>query len=150
MEQVQRSGWREDELTADAARSRFRASGITPLPLDEQIAPLLAPGEQPVAVHRGALVDRREPLADNRLAQGVPGDLYVTTSRLILAGRTTVSVDLDAVVDAVPTRGRLLLILPGGRGVRIVVAQPRLLAVEMAAARAARRAETSERQPAER
>jgi hypothetical protein len=69
---------------------------------------------------------------------GLGGDLYVTSSRLALVGRTTLTYDLDAIRDAVVSGERLLLTLRDGAGVIVYVAQPRLLRVEIGAARAKR------------
>ncbi len=129
-----------DEAEADEARARIRREGLPDLPPDERIAPLLQPGERVVAVRHAALLDRREPAPGERLTPGVAGELYVTSRRLVLVGRLTLSLGLDAVADAVVSGGRLLLVLRDGHGVTLQAAGPRLLWVEIAAARAALKA----------
>jgi hypothetical protein len=132
----------------DEARARFRRDGAPMLPPDEQIAPFLEPGEQLVALRHAALLDRREPSPGARLTPGVAGDLYVTSRRLVLVGRVRLSFELGEIEDAVVSGERLLLVLRDGRGVALQVAQPRLLWVEIAAARAlARPAQPSGRGP---
>ena len=132
-----------DEAEADEARARIRREGLPDLPPDERIAPLLQPGERVVAVRHAALLDRREPAPGERLTPGVAGELYVTSRRLVLVGRLTISVPLDAIADVVVAGGRLLLVLRDGHGVALQVAGPRLLWVEIAAVRASARAGTA-------
>ena len=124
-----------DQAAADEARRRFRREGLPTLPPDARIAPLLEPDERLVALRHGALLERREPAPGTRLTPGVAGELYVTSRRLVLLGRLTLSVELDAIEDAVLSGERLLLVLQGGHGVAVQVAQPRRLWVEIAAAR---------------
>ena len=128
-----------DEAAADEARARFRREGPPSLPPDERIAPLLEPGERLVAVRHAALLDRREPAPGERLVSGAAGELYVTSRRLVLVGRLTIEIGLETIEDAVLSGERLLLVLREGRGVTLQVGQPRLLCVEIAAARAAAR-----------
>ena len=135
-----------DEAAADAARLRLRRDGLPALQPDARIAPLLEPGERLVAVSHDALLDRREPAPGERVAPGVAGvagELYVTSRRLVLVGRLTISVPLDAIADVVVAGGRLLLVLRDGHGVALQVAGPRLLWVEIAAVRASARAGTA-------
>ena len=126
-----------DEAAADEARARFRREGPPNLPPDERIAPLLESGERLVAVRHAALLDRREPAPGERRMVGAAGDLYVTSQRIVLVGRLTLAVALEAIEDAVLSGDRLLLVLREGRGITLQVGQPRLLCVEIAAARAA-------------
>jgi hypothetical protein len=126
-----------DQAAADVARRGFSRDAVPALPPDERIAPLLAPGEGVVAVRHEALLDRREPAPGTQLAPGVAGALYVTSRRLVFVGRVTLSFALVEVEDAVVSGERLLLVLRDGHGVALGVAQPRLLWVEIAVARAA-------------
>lgn len=128
-----------DQAAADAARRRFGRERLPTIPPDERIAPLLEPGEAVVAVCHTAQLDRREPAPHTRLTPGVAGQLYVTTRRLVLVGRLTLSFTLDAIDEAVVSGERLLLVLRDGQGVAIEVPQPRLMWVEIAAARASLR-----------
>jgi len=125
-----------DQAAADEARPRFRRDGLPTLPPDERIAPLLEPGERLVALRHAALLDRREPSPGGRLTPGVAGELFVTSRRLVLLGRVTLSFELAAIEDAVLSGERLLLVLHDGHGVALQIAQPSLLWVEIAAARA--------------
>ena len=72
-------------------------------------------------------------------AAGIAGDLYVTSHRLILVGRHTVTFDLADIADVVISGERLLLVMRDGSGVTLDVDQPRLLRVQVAAAREAAR-----------
>ena len=128
-----------DEAAADEARLRFRREGLPALPPDACIAPVLDPDEQVVAVRHAALLDRRAPSPGTRLTPGLAGELYVTSRRLLLLGRVTLSFELDAIEDAVLSGERLLVVLRDGHGVALQVAGPRLLWVEIAAARASAR-----------
>jgi hypothetical protein len=124
-----------DEAAADEARARFRRDGPPPLPPDDRIAPLLDPDERLVALRHVAMLDRREPSPGTRLTLGVAGELYVTSRRLVLVGRLTLSFELDTIEDAVVSGERLMLVLHDGHGIALQIAQPRLLWVEIAAAR---------------
>lgn len=130
----------EDEAAADAARERYRNQPMTAIRPDPRVAARLAPGEVVFATRMPAILDRREPRPDTGAPTGLAGELYVTSRRLILLGRVRLSIDLDAIDEAVMSGERLLLALRDGRGVAIAAARPRLLRVEIAAARAAVRA----------
>ncbi len=125
-----------DEVAADEARARYRAQAMPPLEPDARIAPLLKPDERVVAVRRFAVFDRRQPDPGPDGPAGLGGDLYVTSRRLVLIGRLTLSIDLTEIEEAVLSGERLLLVLSDGQGVTLDIAQPRLLRVELAAARA--------------
>lgn len=125
-----------DEAAADETRRRFRAEGIAPLAPDAPIAPLLGPDEHLFGIHRGAHFDRRQPEPGVRFEPRLAGDLYVTSRRLVLIGRQTLSFELAAIEDAVVSAGRLLLVLRDGQGLMLEVERPRVLWVEIAIARA--------------
>ncbi|TAK01293.1 MAG: hypothetical protein EPO36_05980 [Chloroflexota bacterium] len=129
-----------DEAAAVEAHARFRREGAPTLPPDERISPLLEPGERVIAVRHAVLLDRREPAPGARFTPGVAGTLYVTSQRLVLVGRLTLPFAIDEIEDAIVTGERLLLVLRDGHGVALQVAQPRLLWVEIAAARGPARA----------
>ena len=128
-----------DEAAADRARARYRRQAMAALVPDVHIAPLLTSDEQVLAVRRSALLDRRQPHAGSDAPGGLAGDLYLTSRRLVLVGRLTLSFDLDEIEEALLSGERLLLVLRGGQGASLAVAQPRLLRVEIAAARASAR-----------
>jgi hypothetical protein len=131
----------EDEAAAFEARERFREREIEPLEPDGRIAELLLPGEEVLAVRLAALLDRRMPSIRGSgwpAFAGLAGDLYVTSSRLVLVGRTVLEYDLDAIREAVVSSERLLLTLTCGAGITLAIDRPRLLRVEIGAARARR------------
>lgn len=126
-----------DEAAADAARVRLRREPQSAIEPDARIAGLLREGEELLAVRRSAAFERRqaEPIEGLR---GLAGDLYLTSQRLVLLGRLIVSIELGDLVEVGLAGERLVLVLPDGRGASLDVAQPRLLRVELAAARARR------------
>ena len=125
-----------DEAAADAARARYRSEPLPALPPDGRIGPLLLPDERVVAVREHAQLERRQPAPGTRPPAGLAGALYVTSRRLILVGRVTLSYELGAIGEAILAGERLLLLLHDGQGLTLEVAQPRLLRVELTAARA--------------
>lgn len=128
-----------DEDAADEARERYRTEPMALLEADDRIAPLLAPGEDVVAVRRSAVLERREVPPGAEGSIGLAGDLYLTTRRLVLVGRRTVSFDLGEIAEAMLSGDQLLLVMPNGQGASLGVTKPRLLRVEIAAARASGR-----------
>jgi hypothetical protein len=129
-----------DELAADEARRRIREHGIVPIATDDRIRALLVPGECLVAVRRGVALERRIGARDGD--DGLCGDLYLTTGRMLLLGSWPVEFRLADISEVVVVGDGLRLIV-GKRGVGIRVCDPRVLRVEIAAARAAARATTA-------
>ena len=127
-----------DQAAADEARLRYRRRGVGRLDPDERIGSMLEPNEQLVAVRRSAVVYRPDNTESGAASQDV-ADVYVTTRRLVLAGQDVRSFGLATVDEAVVSNERLLLVLCDGVGLILEVDWPRLLRVEIAAARAARR-----------
>ncbi len=127
-----------DEAAANDARLRHRTDSWTPLPPDAAIASLLQPGEQLLAVRRSAGLD--EPATGTRSPPSVAGDLYLTTHRLLLLGRETRAFELVEMDDVFLHGDRLLVAMRDGSSFALDVEGPRLLRVEIAAARAALRA----------
>jgi len=125
-----------DEAAADRARTCYRTRGMAPLDADARIGPLLAPDEAVVAVRHSAALDRRESGLRSGAPAALAGGLYLTSRRLVLVGRLTLSFGLDEIEDAVLSGERLLLVMRDGRGASLDVAQPRLFRVEIATARA--------------
>jgi hypothetical protein len=128
-----------DEAEADAARRRLRKQGIIAIEPDNQVAGLLDGDELLVAIRHAVDLNRRQPGPLER--RGLPGDLYVTTRRLLHLGVETISYDLARIREAVIAGDGLMLMLDDGQGVAISTSHPNLLRVEIAAARAAARAE---------
>ena len=127
------------EAEADWARERYRTEAMPALEPDSRIALLLEPDERVVAMRPSAFVDRRQPAAGADAPIGMAGDLYLTSRRLIVAGRVTLSFELEAIEETILSGERLLLVMRDGGGASIDVSQPRLLRVEIAAARASAR-----------
>lgn len=128
-----------DETAADEARGRYRTQPMAVLEADDRIAPLLVLGEDVVAVRRSAVLERREVPPGAEGSMGLAGDLYLTSRRLVLIGRRSVSFDLGEIAEAMLSGDQLLLVMRNGDGASLGVAQPRLLRVEIAAARASGR-----------
>ncbi|MGZ6299308.1 MAG: hypothetical protein ACXWMN_02295 [Candidatus Limnocylindria bacterium] len=128
-----------DDASADEARQRYREVGIAPLEPDERLAALLGPDEHSLAVRRSVALDRRQPPPSPEPA-GLAGDLYLTSRRLVLLGHHNLEIDLEEIEEAALSGETLLLALRDGTGVTLQVTQPRLLRVQIAAARSAIRA----------
>ena len=128
-----------DESEADAARRRLRKQGIIAIEPDCQVAGLLDDDELLVAIRHAVDLNRRQPGPLQR--RGLPGDLYVTTRRLLHLGGENISYDLARIREAVIAGDELMLMLDDGQGVAISTSHPNLLRVEIAAARAAARVE---------
>lgn len=121
-----------DEAAADAERERL-ASGPLPSIGPEQDAPTMRDGEQLHAVRHAALLERN---SDN---PPTGGTLYLTSARLLHVGtERTNDIPLQRIHDMAVAVERLLLVgLTDGSDLAIEVDQPRLLRVQVAAARAA-------------
>jgi hypothetical protein len=124
----------QDAADATAARARYRAAGPETIPPDPAVRHVLAPGERLIARRCRAFVERRHPGVDARPT----GDLYVTSERLILVGRKALSIALAEIEDAAVIADRVVLLLTGGAVLAIEAERPRLLRVQIAAARAGR------------
>jgi hypothetical protein len=128
----------EDEAQADAARQRYQADGLPPIEADERLGPLLQPGEIPHAIHGSAMLEMGTTGANGRHPVG--GTLYLTSRRLIHAGEEVTEVPLGTIEEMALALGRLLLIrLQDGLDLALEVSHPRLLRVQIAAAKAAAR-----------
>ncbi|HYL39759.1 MAG TPA: hypothetical protein VET90_00460 [Candidatus Binatus sp.] len=129
----------EDEVAAVAARLRYRMSPQATLEPANRVRHLLGPGERVVAERHLAFFDRRRPAPGSAEAQGLPGALFITSARLIFIGRVTVAVALADIADVVMSAEQLLLTMRDGIGIALDVDRPRLLRVEISAARVAAR-----------
>jgi hypothetical protein len=123
-----------DEAAADAERARLASQ---PLPsLGDGIEPSmrLHPKELLHAIRPAAMLD------DGHTKTPAGGTLYLTSRRLVHTGSSVREVDLADIADAGVALERLLLLdLADGSDLAIEVDQPRLLRVQLAAARAAAR-----------
>jgi hypothetical protein len=136
---------RTDEEDASDARRRFRSHGIEPLAPDACIGSMLAPGEDVLAHHRSVGLDRLQRSKEIEPTVPMLGDLYVTSARLVHLGLRVLTIELDDIEDAALVGDRVLLVIRGGTGVALETDRPRLLRVQMAAARAARSGPTGRR-----
>lgn len=129
----------DDEAAATEARERYRTEAQPRLESDERLSKLLEPDEWLLAVRKTAILDRRAPREGETSRAGLGGQLAVTSRRLILAGRQVLTFDLGDIEDILLSGDRLMVTIRGGSGMVLDVEQPRLLRVEIAAARAAAR-----------
>jgi hypothetical protein len=128
----------EDEAAAEEARLRYRSQVMVELEPDPTIARLLRPGEALLAIRRAVRCERRQD--PSRLGgMGLCGDLYLTSARLELLGQLEIGIDLDGIDEVLVCSEQLLLMMRDGTGITLDAEWPRLLRVEIAAARAAAR-----------
>jgi hypothetical protein len=121
----------DDELAADAERARLVDGELPDLRSQLDGALQLAGGELVHAIRRAALLDEGE------AATPAGGSLYLTSNRLIHVGESSREIRLDAIQESAVALERLLLLdLTDGSDLAIEVDQPRLLRVQLAAARA--------------
>ena len=124
-----------DEAASEAARRWYRVHRIEAMAPDCRIEPMLAAGESVYVVRRASLLDQgRAPRS-----ACTAGDLYVTSQRLLHVGERTMGVDLDAIGEVVLTGDGLAVTTMDGGSVLLHVDEPRLLRVQIAAARTAHR-----------
>jgi hypothetical protein len=125
---------RADEAAADAERARLTGH---PLPtIDAGLEPSMRLGQDELlhAIRRAAMLD------DGHSKPPIGGTLYLTSRRLLHSGVSVREVELGDISDAGVALERLLLLdLTDGSELAIEVDQPRLLRVQLAAARAAAR-----------
>jgi hypothetical protein len=125
----------DDESLARAARERYRREGIPSITPDIGWRSALSLEEQLLAVRQTAVIER---LSD-RQTSPLSGRLAITTQRLVLLdGEPLTLAFLEDLEEVTLVRDRLLVMLRSGDGFTITAAQPMLLRVELAAARATR------------
>jgi hypothetical protein len=126
-----------DEQAADAERARLTDGELPDLrgQLDGTLP--LADGELVHAIRHSAILEEDE------AATPTGGSLYLTSRRLLHVGESTREIRLDAIAESAVSLERLLLLdLTDGSDLAIEVDQPRLLRVQLAAARANARRRT--------
>jgi hypothetical protein len=128
-------GSNADRAEADLARARYHSASMDTLEPDEAITPVLCPGERVLAVRRSVVLEFRELLAGSTVDGCRAGDLYLTSRRLLVQAHPVLSVELERIEEIVVAGNQLLLTLVDGSGVRLVVTGPRLLRVQISAAR---------------
>jgi hypothetical protein len=124
-----------DRIASDRARTRYRRASMATIEPDAAIAPLLCPDEHVHAIRRGVMFEVREPLGGATIDRCGAGDLYVTSRRLVVLSRPLLDVALEWIREIGLAGDRLLLSLADGSGVCLVTTGPRLLRVEISAAR---------------
>jgi hypothetical protein len=130
----------DDAMAAHAARDLYDAGGLRCVEPDATVGPLLGAGERVVAATHGVVLRTGDGHGRGEGQHRDPGDLYVTTRRILVADQGGWSLALDAVRDAAIGRGRLVLLLDGGCTVTVATPRPRLLRALIAVARADRAA----------
>ena len=126
----------EDERDAIEARSRYRAQGLPVLEVDGPMADRLRPGETVIDARTSAVVSRHH---GGDGTDDFPGRLYLTTQRLVVAGALSLDVELGQIDEMALAGERLLITLRDGTGLSVDASRPRLLRVQIAAARVAGR-----------
>ncbi|HET9540586.1 MAG TPA: hypothetical protein VFQ46_08295 [Candidatus Limnocylindria bacterium] len=120
-----------DEQAADAERARLVDGELPDLGSEVRGALQLTDGELVHAIRHTALLDE----GDAAMPRG--GDLYLTSRRMVHVGASSREISLDAIQESAVSLERLLLLdLTDGSDLAIEVDQPRLLRVQLAAARA--------------
>ena len=128
----------EDEQQADDARQLYQVEGLPSLEADDRIKALRLPDETLHAVYGSALLESGPAKEGATQPQG--GTLYLTSDRLIHAGERLTEVPLTAIEEVAIALERLLLIrVRDGLDLALEVSHPRLLRVQIAAAKAAAR-----------
>lgn len=124
-----------DEQAADAERDRVTREPLPALQLAADAGLQLSPGEVLHAERPAAIVEHGHEQAPSG------GTLYLTSRRVVHVGTARMlEVKLERINDMAVAMERLLLIeLDDGSDLAIEVDQPRLLRVQLAAARAAAR-----------
>jgi hypothetical protein len=123
-----------DEAAADAERARLSNEPLPRL-VDGFEPPIQLSADEVVhAIRQAAMLEDRNGGAQSG------GTLYLTSRRLLHIGAQTREVALGAITEIAVALERLLLLdLTDGSDLAIEVDQPRLLRVQLAAARAAAR-----------
>lgn len=123
-----------DEAAADAERARLAAGALPDVSEEAAGALELHPSEVVHAIRQVALIEG----SSGQTPWG--GTLYLTSQRLVHAGQTVREVELTDIAEIAVALERVLLVdLADGSDLAIEVDQPRLLRVQLAAARAAAR-----------
>ena len=126
-----------DELAADAERARLVDGELPDLRAQVDGALSLTDGELVHAIRHSAMLEQ----GNAEMPAG--GSLYLTSQRLVHVGEASREIGLDAILESAVALERLLLLdLTDGSDLAIEVDQPRLLRVQLAAARANARRRT--------
>jgi len=123
----------QDEHAALELRRRLREEPMTTVEPDAHVADLLDTGERVIAI-REAVVVTHHPARSVGHPRVVR--LYVTTARLILVDETPWTIPLDQIDELSLSGEQILVTLVDGQGICLDAGPPRLLRVQIAAARA--------------
>jgi hypothetical protein len=126
----------DEEAAADDIRRVLRTAGNVPIEPDPRVATMLAPGEQVLAFRREVTVAGGPSPREHEPGRG---DLYVTDRRLIVLGDTRLTLRLERILEAEIRERRLLLRVKDADWLSVGVDDPRVLRVQIGAARADRR-----------
>lgn len=127
-----------DEAAADDARDRYQAEGLPVIEADARYPGPAFDDEHIHAIHLNAMLEPAPGSAGR--PQPLGGTLYVTSRRIVHAGTAVTAQALDDIEEADVVLERLVLLRLRGNGdLAIEVDKPRLLRVQIAAARAALR-----------
>jgi hypothetical protein len=119
-----------DEQAADAERARLVDGELPDLGPELGGALALTDGERVHAIRHAAILEEGEH------APPLGGSLYLTSRRLVHVGESIREIPLDAIDESAVSLERLLLLdLTDGSDLAFEVDQPRLLRVQLAAAR---------------
>jgi hypothetical protein len=124
-----------DHAASDRARSRYRCASMATIDPDAAIVPLLCSGERVHSRRLGVKFELREALDGATVNRCGAGDLYLTSRRLMVLSPPMLGVELEWIQEIGLAGDRLLLTLADGSGVCLVATRPRLLRVEISAAR---------------
>jgi hypothetical protein len=120
-----------DEQAADLERIRL---------VDGQLPNLNPEVDGGIEMGAGEKIHAIRPLAmleDRNSSTPAGGTLYLTSERIVHVGERSREINLDAIDETAVALERLLLVdLADGSGLAIEIDQPRLLRVQLAAARA--------------
>lgn len=126
----------DEEAAADDARRALRTAGIVPIEPDARVATMLEPDERVLTLRRAVFVAGGSSPDERPIGRG---DLYVTDRRLLLLADPLLSVCLEGILEAEVRDRRLLLRIDNADGLSVEVDDPRVLRVQIGAARAGRR-----------
>jgi hypothetical protein len=122
----------EDEALAAAARLHYRSGARSTVTSSDDVRAALRADEQLIAIRATASID-----PGPRGGHAQSGQLAITNERLVLIDQPAVTLaSFDQIEDVTLATDRVLVVLTTGGGFAIQSCHPRLLRVQLAAARA--------------
>jgi hypothetical protein len=125
-----------DEEAATSAKEQYRRAGLPAIEPDDWVREHLR-HEELLHAHREAAILNSP--SSNPPLPGYAGRLYLTSQRVLHIGQMVVSLALEDIDELALAGERLLVTLTNGEGLSLDVGHPRLLRVQIGAARTARR-----------